>query len=126
MLAFARLPACASLPYFPARSIWPPSTKEHAVYIVAAQLVVEPEQHDRFKEHVLENARMARTTEKGCCQFDVCVDPQQPGRFFLYEVYDDRAAFETHQASAHLLAFREKAGGLLKSREVRFYERIAP
>ena len=96
------------------------------MFIVAAQLVVDPDQHDRFEQHVLENSRMARTTEKGCKQFDVCIDAQKPGEFFLYEVYDDRAAFEAHQASAHLKAFRSQAGALLKSRDVRFFERIAP
>lgn len=96
------------------------------MFIVAADLVVEAAQHDQFKLHVLENARLTRTTEPGCRQFDVCSSPEKPGEFFLYEVYDDRAAFEAHQASAHLKAFREKAGSLLKSRNVRFFERIAP
>jgi quinol monooxygenase YgiN len=75
---------------------------------------------------VLENARMARTTEKGCRQFDVSVNPEKKGEFFLYEVYDDRAAFDVHQASAHLKAFREKAGSMLKNRNVRFLSRVAP
>lgn len=96
------------------------------MFIVAAELAVDPDQHERFKAHVLENARLARTTEKGCRQFDVCVDAQKPGQFFLYEVYEDRAAFDAHQASAHLKAFREQAGSLLKSRNVRFFERVAP
>jgi quinol monooxygenase YgiN len=44
----------------------------------------------------------------------------------LSDVYDNRAAFESHQASAHLKAFRTAAGGLLKNRNVRFFERVAP
>lgn len=96
------------------------------MFIVAADLVVDPAQHDPFKLHLLENARMTRTTEPGCRQFDVCASPDQPGEFFLYEVYADRAAFDAHQGSAHLKAFREKAGPLIENRAVRFFQRIAP
>ncbi len=96
------------------------------MFIVAAELSVEPSHHDQFLAHVLENARLTRTTEPGCRQFDVNVNPERRGEFFLYEVYDDRAAFEAHQASAHLKAFRAAAGSLLKNRNVRFFERAAP
>ena len=96
------------------------------MFIVAAELTVEPSDHDRFLPHVLENARLTRTTERGCRQFDVNVDPEKRGAFFLYEVYDDRAAFDSHQASAHLKAFRAAAGSLLRDRNVRFFERVAP
>ena len=96
------------------------------MFVVAADLTVDAAQHDQFAPHVLENARTTRETEKGCRQFDVCTHADKPGEFFLYEVYDDRAAFEAHQASAHLKAFREKAGPLLTIRNVRFFERIAP
>lgn len=94
--------------------------------VVAAELSVDPGNHDEFQTHVLENAHMARATEKGCKQFDVSVNPEKKGEFFLYEVYDDRAAFDVHQASAHLKAFREKAGSMLKNRNVRFFGWIAP
>jgi len=96
------------------------------MFIVAADLNVEPSNHDLFLPHVLENARLTRTSDPGCRQFDVKVNPQQRGEFLLYEVYDDRAAFDAHQASAHLKAFRAAAGSLLKSRNVRFFERVAP
>jgi len=96
------------------------------MFIVAAELTVEPSSHDQFLPHVLENARLTRTTEAGCRQFDVNVNPEKRGEFLLYEVYDNRAAFESHQKSAHLQAFRAAAGSLLKNRNVRFFERVAP
>ena len=96
------------------------------MFIVAAELSVEASDHDKFLPHVLENARLTRTTETGCRQFDVNVNPEKRGEFLLYEVYVDRAAFDAHQASAHLKAFRAAAGGLLKNRNVRFFERVAP
>ena len=96
------------------------------MFIVAAELAVEASNHDKFLPHVLENARLSRTTEAGCRQFDVNINPDKAGEFLLYEVYDNRAAFDAHQASAHLKAFREAAGAMLKSRNVRFFQRVAP
>ena len=43
--------------------------------------------------------------EPGCSQFDVCVDPSDDHRVFLYEVYADREAFADHLASAHFKDF---------------------
>ncbi|MGI9463684.1 MAG: putative quinol monooxygenase, partial [Aestuariivirgaceae bacterium] len=40
-----------------------------------------------------------------CRRFDVCTDPDRPERVFLYEIYDDRAAFDAHLASDHFKAF---------------------
>jgi autoinducer 2-degrading protein len=96
------------------------------MFIVAAELSVDAPNHDLFLPHVLENARLTRTTEPGCRQFDVNINPDKRGAFFLYEVYDSRAAFDAHQASAHLKAFREAAGPMLKNRNVRFFARVAP
>ena len=56
---------------------------------------------------MLANAKVSRETEPGCRQFDVCVEADT-GRTFLYELYDDRAAFEAHLASAHFKAFDER------------------
>ena len=72
------------------------------MFVVVAELTVNPSDHDKFLPHVLENARLTRTTEAGCRQFD------------------------THQASTHLKAFREAAGSMLKTRDVRFFQRLAP
>ncbi len=44
------------------------------MFVVAAELSVEPSNHDKFLPHVLENARLTRTSEPGCRQFDVTVD----------------------------------------------------
>ena len=96
------------------------------MFVVSAELTVDPSDYDNFLPHVLENARLTRTTESGCLQFDVSVNPERRGEFLLYEVYDSRAAFDTHQGSVHLKAFREAAGSMLKNRNVRFFQRLAP
>jgi quinol monooxygenase YgiN len=43
--------------------------------------------------------------EPDCAQFDVCVDPSDVHRVFLYEVYANRDAFAAHLESSHFKAF---------------------
>ena len=40
--------------------------------------------------------------EPGCFQFDVSRDESDPNVVYLYEVYADKAAFETHLEMPHL------------------------
>jgi len=42
-----------------------------------------------------------------CRQFDVCVSASHSNGVFLYEVYDSKAAFDAHLASAHFRQFTE-------------------
>ncbi len=36
--------------------------------------------------------------EKGCISFEVTEDVNQPGRFNVSEIFEDRAAFDAHQS----------------------------
>ena len=45
---------------------------------------------------LLAHARASLEMEQGCRQFDVAQDPLDPAGYFLYEVYDDEAAFKAH------------------------------
>ena len=47
-----------------------------------------------FKEAILINAKASVDDEPGCRQFDVSQDPKDEAAFFLYEIYDDEAAFK--------------------------------
>lgn len=75
------------------------------MYVVIVDFLVAAEHCTGFRTHVIENARLSRKVEPGCRRFDVCVDPIDAAQVFLYELYDDRAAFEAHLRSAHFLAF---------------------
>jgi len=65
------------------------------------------------------NARISRDTEPGCRQFDVCVDPADKASVFLYEIYDDRGAFDAHLAAAHFKRFDAAVGPMVASKAVR-------
>jgi quinol monooxygenase YgiN len=96
------------------------------LYIVTVEFRVKPEHSKPFREQMVANARASREKEPGCRQFDVCVDPAQAGVIYLYEVYDDRAAFDAHLATAHFKSFDAAVGPWLDGKTVRIYERIDP
>jgi (4S)-4-hydroxy-5-phosphonooxypentane-2,3-dione isomerase len=54
----------------------------------------------------------------------VCVSPDDPCSFFLYEVYNDRAGFDAHLASAHYQRFDQLVQPWIASKDVRFLQRI--
>ena len=68
--------------------------------IITVTFTVKPDRIADFRAIATEHA-MASLNEPGCRQFDVATDPANAACFFLYEVYDDDAAFTAHQASAH-------------------------
>lgn len=79
-----------------------------------------------FAEAITENARASRETEPGCRQFDVCTDPANAQRFFLYELYDDEAAIQAHLQSPHFLAMNAASADWVAGKTVWRYQRLAP
>jgi len=95
------------------------------VYVVTVVFEPKPEHAVRFRAAMLANAKVSRESEPGCRQFDVCVEAGT-GRVFLYELYDDRAAFGAHLASAHFKAFDAQVRDWVAGKDVKIYERVAP
>ena len=94
-------------------------------FVLEVQLRIKPDNVDRFMKQVLENAQNARK-EPGCKQFDVLVDPKDPTKVLLYEVYVDDKAFDAHQQTAHFKKYAAEAVPLLDSRERHVWKRAAP
>ena len=97
-----------------------------AGFVLVVHLTVKSGAVETFMPYALENARCSRHTEPGCRQFDVLVDPADATRVVYYEVYDDQAAFEAHQQSAHFQHYAANALQYLDSRERVTYQRVAP
>ena len=95
------------------------------MYVVTVLFEPKPERVEAFRAAMLANAKVSRETEPGCRQFDVCVEADT-GRTFLYELYDDRAAFEAHLAAAHFKAFDTAVRDWIARKDVRVYSRVAP
>ena len=89
------------------------------MFVVCVEFEVEPGQIDVFMAAVRKNAVESFKQEVGCQQFDVCQDRQSPNYLFLYEVYDDEAAFETHKIIPHYGAFNHAVSGIVMNKSVR-------
>ena len=96
------------------------------MYIVTVLFVAKPERAADFRREMVANARASRDLEPGCRQFDVTVDPADPATIFLYEAYDDRAAFDAHLASEHFKRFDALVRDWVARKDVRIYERVDP
>ena len=94
-------------------------------YVLVVNIRIKTENVDAFMSEVIANAKAART-EPGCRQFEVLVDPLDREKVLLFEVYDDEAAFQAHQAGAAFKRYLDKAVPLLAARERQFYTRALP
>ena len=92
-------------------------------FVLQVQIVIKPENVEKFMAKCLENAAAARK-EPGCRTFDVVVDPADKTKLMLYEVYADEKAFETHQQTPHFKKYVAEAVPLLASRERRTWKRV--
>ena len=64
--------------------------------------------------------------DAGSASYNLLVDPKDPTRAMLYEVYLDDKAFEAHQQTAHFKKYLAEAVPLLASRERHVWKREAP
>ncbi|MEX3017579.1 putative quinol monooxygenase [Gymnodinialimonas hymeniacidonis] len=96
------------------------------MYAVVVTFKLKPGQAKAFLALMRDNAATSLSTEEGCHRFDVCTDPARPEEVFLYELYDDRAAFDTHLASAHFQTFDTTAGPMISSKSITTYAQVHP
>ena len=96
------------------------------MFVVTVVFEVKKEASEAFRTAVLQQANNSLSKEEGCRRFDVCFDAAHPQRVFLYELYDDRAAFDHHCATEHFARFSRAAEPLLESKTVETWQLHAP
>lgn len=69
-----------------------------------AVLDAKPGLADAFRERIVELVRQVRR-EPGCLILTAYEARDTPGRFYLYEIYSDAAAFDAHLKTDHVHAF---------------------
>ena len=89
-----------------------------ANYVISVFFHLKPETRDPFLQMVRDNAAKSLRTEQGCRRFDVCVLRDDPTKVFLYELYDDEAAFDAHLQTAHFKAFAEGTKGMAEKVDI--------
>jgi quinol monooxygenase YgiN len=90
-------------------------------YVVTAHWRAKKGEEERVAHVLMRNAALSRA-EPGCGMFIAHRATDDPRSFFLYEQYDDEAAFRAHEQSEHFkkLVLGE-AVPRLESRERAFY-----
>jgi autoinducer 2-degrading protein len=84
------------------------------MYHIAACFDVPPEHHEAFIDSAFEDGRNSGLNERGTRRFELIRDEDNPSRFYLYEVYDDRAAFDRHRSGPYFKKFFEIIGVFAK------------
>jgi quinol monooxygenase YgiN len=93
-------------------------------FVVIAEFEVAAEHKAEFLEVCRFDSVRSTTDEAGCRQFDVLTSGESPASVALYEVYDDRAAFDTHLTMPHFTVFSETTKRLgVETKAVRFFAR---
>ncbi|MBL28166.1 MAG: autoinducer-2 (AI-2) modifying protein LsrG [Rhodospirillaceae bacterium] len=87
------------------------------MYLVTVEIAVDPDRVEEFRVMALRHAKNS-SSEAGCLRFDVSESENEPGKFFIYEVYQDAESLEVHRKQPYLAEFREKSGPLMKSRKL--------
>lgn len=77
-----------------------------------------------FMPLMIENAQTSLAREAGCHRFDVATDPARPNEVFLYELYEDRAAFDAHMQTEHFLQFDRASADMVEGKEVKTYSEV--
>jgi quinol monooxygenase YgiN len=90
-------------------------------YVIMVDFRLKPGCQTAFRRLIDENARTSVREEPGCRRFDVLEPTREKDRIVLYEIYDDRAAFELHLKSAHFADFDSTSAPLVAEKIVTDY-----
>ncbi|WP_171132864.1 MULTISPECIES: putative quinol monooxygenase [unclassified Ruegeria] len=93
------------------------------MYAVTVTFRVAPDHLETFLPLMVENAQTSLQQEPGCHQFDICRG-DDPNQVFLYEIYDDRAAFDAHLASVHFKSFDSKVADMIEEKTVALFDEV--
>lgn len=90
------------------------------MYVVTVLFEVVAAHQSAFQTAIRANAAESLSNEPGCRRFDVCFS-EDGRRCFLYEMYDDQAAFEFHLGTPHFAAFDELSRLMYTGKRIETY-----
>lgn len=93
------------------------------MYVLVAEFKIKPEKVQVFGQLIDRQAKESVHLEPDCHQFDVCQAENDSGRFLLYELYSDKAAFEKHRKMSHTVKFLADADPMIDERSIRGFNR---
>ena len=96
------------------------------MHVVTVTFVTREEYKDEFRHAVMQQADKSLTRESGCHCFEVSRESSSSNRFFLYELYENKAAFDLHLQSDHYHDFDARAKDWMVSKEAQARARLEP
>ncbi len=85
--------------------------------ILVVELEIAQGQKERFLARALAHRENVLKNEPGCQRFDILV-PQEGGDIvFLYEIYADQKAVETHIATPYMKEYLSDTGPMIANRK---------
>ncbi|MBO6676173.1 MAG: antibiotic biosynthesis monooxygenase [Rhizobiales bacterium] len=88
------------------------------MYVVTVRFQIKPEHREAFSALMRAQARNSLALEPACRRFDVCELENDRNAIFLYEIYDNRAAFDLHLESGHFRRFDEAVADMVATKSV--------
>lgn len=93
-------------------------------YVIVVDFRIRPGAMAPFRKLMDANAIASARTEPGCRRFDVLATQDEPDRIMLYEIYDDRAAFDAHLKTPHFASFNAESTPFVATKTVYQYELV--
>jgi quinol monooxygenase YgiN len=93
-------------------------------FVIVVDFKIKPGRMAEFRRLIDDNARASVRDEPGCSRFDVCANRKDADRVLLYEIYDDRAAFDAHLKTRHFAIFNETSAVLVVDKTVGEYDLV--
>ena len=90
-------------------------------FVITVDFRLKPGAMVAFRRLIDANAIASCHEEPGCRRFDVLTPEDEPDRVFLYEIYDDKPAFDAHLKTAHFAQFNRDSAELVLSKTVASY-----
>lgn len=87
------------------------------MFVVAVLYEIKAESVAAFRAAILKNAAASLSDEPGCHRFDVSFSADGR-RSFLYELYDDEAAFAAHRETPHFAEFNRAAQPMTENKRI--------
>ncbi len=92
------------------------------LFAITVDFTLQPGSLKAFRTLIDRNAKDSCADEPGCRRFDVLVPENTTDRVFLYEIYDDRAAFDAHIKTRHYDVFNRESAPHVLLKDVTAYD----
>jgi quinol monooxygenase YgiN len=90
--------------------------------VIAGHVLLDPTQRDPAIEAAREMMVETRK-ENGCISYTFSADLDEPGRFQIFEEWEDDGALAAHFKAPHMAQFQKTVGGLgVREMKVQRYE----